>query len=864
MMKIKRKYIILFALCIGLFFPVLSWVIEISYLNAAFSFSGLRSIHIFNPSLFIIDLFPLIFAFISFVFYDKWIKLYTEYKSVSQSFENQTSNIKNVATFAEKIGNGEYDYEFNMADDNDTLSKTIKNLRDKLSENNKQETMRNWIMVGKDKISNIVRMHNDIDKLSYEVLVELIKYIHVIQGAFYLYNDNKNSLKIIASYAYNRKKYLDTEIKLGVSLVGEAAIEQDIIHRKEIPADYVTITSGILGDKKPQSILIVPLISEEKLQGALEFASLGDFKQVEINFLKEIAEIIARAIYNLQVNEKTEHLLKESQQMTRELQENEEKLRQNAEEMRATQEELENTNKNLQDKVEEVNQSQKRLYSLLENASELILIYDENKKLKYVSPSSHRIVGYDEEEMKTGKDFDRINFKGQQIIDKLFEDLINNPSQPQTVEYTYLHKEGTKIFLETHGRNLLHDSAINGLILNTSDITERKRAEKEQRMRGQMQSLSENSPDMIMRVDTNGYIFYNNPMFETYTGIKSDEFNKKNFKELAFFPVIIDSFTSLISEIVKKKEKISREFNFPTINNEERIMNINAIPEFNEEKKIETILFVLHDITEQKQIELMIRDKNKKITESINYAHRIQECILPNKRIIQKVFKQSFIYYKPKDVVSGDFPYFYTKDDDIYIAVIDCTGHGVPGAMLSMIGYFLMNQILSLPTVYNPGEILNQLHAGVISTLRQDQEGASARDGMDVALCKINLNKNELQYAGAHRPLYHIQNGELIEYKGTKSAIGGIPKEGQETIKFQNYIIPIKVDDSIFFFSDGIVDQFGGPDGTKYFTKRIKKIIIESQELTMPQIHKTLREDYENWLGTGKQIDDVLLIGIRF
>jgi len=862
-MKIKKKNIILFAFLLGLIFIILTWIIEFATANLPLSFSGFQELHFNRPSLFIIELLPFLFVFIFYIFYDKWKTLFSEYKDVLQSFENQTSNIKNVETFAEKIGNGEYDYEFNLADDNNTLSKTIKNLRDKLSENNKQETMRNWIMVGKDKTSNIVRIHNDIYTLSYEVLVDLIKYIHVVQGAFYLFDENQNNLKIIASYAYNRKKYLNTEIKLGEGLVGEAAIEQNIIHRKEIPSDYVTITSGILGDKKPQSILIVPLITEEKLQGALEFASLGNFKQVEIDFLKEISEIIARAIYNLQINEKTERLLKESQQMTRELQENEETLRQNAEEMRATQEELEKMNKNLQDKVEEVNQSQKRLYSLLENASELILIYDENKKLKYVSPSSIRIVGYDEEEMKSGKDFDRINFKGQQIIDKLFEDLLNNPVKPQTVEYTYLHKDGTKIFLETHGRNMLHDPAISGLILNTRDITERKRAEKEQRMRGQMQSLSENSPDMIMRVDTNGLIFYNNPMFETYTGIKVDDFNKKNFKELAFYPAIIDAFTLLISEVVKKKEKVSREIDFPTADGE-RIMNINVIPEFNEDKKIETILFVLHDITEQKQIELMIRDKNKKITESINYAQRIQECILPNKRIIQKVFKQSFIFYKPKDVVSGDFPYFYTKDDDIYIAVIDCTGHGVPGAMLSMIGYFLMNQILSLPTVYNPGEILNQLHAGVISTLKQDQEGASARDGMDIALCQINLTKNQLQFAGAHRPLYHLHKGELLEYKPTKSAIGGIPKEGQESIRFQNYTIPIEPNDTIFFFSDGIVDQFGGPDGTKYFTKRIKNIILETKELSMPQVHKMFREDYENWLGSGKQIDDVLLIGIRF
>ncbi len=863
-MNITKRKFILIAFGVSLIIPILVWIINIlSYHLLTLSFASIGKLHVLNPSIWIVDLIPILMAIIAHKVYDIWKELRNDYQKLSEDLNMQTNTIERVSTFAEKIGNGEYDYQFEVEDDSDTLSKSIQNLRDKLYESNKQESVRNWMMVGKDKVSNILRLHNDIRKLAYEILVELIKYIKVVQGAFYILDEEQQKLVIYASYAYNRKKYVNKEIKIGEGLVGQAAIERDIVHRTEIPSDYVTITSGILGDQKPNCLLIVPLITEENLQGAIEFASLEKFSNVEIDFLKEIGEIIARAIFNLKITSKTEKLLKESQQMTAELKENEETLRQNAEEMRLTQEELEKTNTQLEKKIEEVNQSQNRLYSLLENASELILIYDKGKNLKYVSPSAIRILGYNEEELMNGKFLDRVNFKGQQTLEKLFEDLLKKPDEPQIVVFSYLHKDGHKIFLETKGRNLLDDPAINGLILNTSDVTERKRAEKEQRMRGQMQSLSENSPDIIIRVDTRGQIFYHNPVIETYTGIASEKFYRKNIEEVGLNQDIINKFTDLIKKVSKSKEKLQMELKFQAVDGE-RIMFTNAIPEFNEDKKLETILLVLHDITEMKKIEMMIKEKNQKITESINYAQRIQTCILPNNKILQKYFKQSFIFYKPKDVVSGDFPWLYPKGDITYVAAIDCTGHGVPGAMLSMIGYFIINQVISQPKEFSAGEILDQMHAGVRSTLRQDQEGASARDGMDIALCKINHKTKVIEYSGAHRPLYLVSNGELHEYKGTRAAIGGIPREGMEEPKFKNYEIEYKKSDAIYFFSDGLPDQFGGDEDRKYSPKRIKRTIIENDNEEMAQIHRIFREDYKKWLGNGKQIDDVLLIGIRF
>jgi len=863
MKLLNKNQFILLLFGLGFLFPFLAWIIELSKSATAFNISGIAEIHRINPTLFIIDTIPVIFAVVGYLIINKKEEIQEQFDEVKAQLSNQTENINRVATFAEKIGNGQYDIDFEISDESDTLGKTLQNLRDKLYENNQKESLQNWEMVGKDKINQILRKYNDVNLLSYEVLEALINYIDVPQGVFYVFDDEDQKLYISASYAYNRKKYLKGEVKVGEGLVGQAAIEKDIVHRTEIPEYYLSITSGILGEKKPDSILIVPLFMEEKLQGIFEFASLKKFKPHEIEFVKNIAEIVAQTIYNLKITEKTERLLKESQEMTQELKENEEELRQNAEEMRLTQEELEKTNISLEEKIEEVNRSQKRLYSLLENASELITIYDEKRKLQYVSPSVKNILGYTEEDILAGKDFDRTNKKGQNTINQMFENLIKNPDQAQTIQYTYLNKKGSIMFLETTGRNLLHDTAIKGLLLNTTDITERKRAEKEQRMRGQMQTLSDNSPDIIIRVDLNRQFFYANPAIECYSELKSEEFHKKHLNEVDLREELTNYIDKTVEEVKNKKEKVHKEIAFP-VNEEERIINANAIPEFNDEERLETILFILHDITELKKIEQEIKEKNAKITDSINYAFRLQNAILPSQKQIRNIFPDAFMFYLPRDIVSGDFPWLYEKEDEVYIAAIDCTGHGVPGAMLSLIGYFLMNQIVSQPEEYNCGQILNQLHLGVQKTLKQDMDDASARDGMDVALCKFNVKKMELQYSGAHRPLYLVRDGELEEYKGTRAAIGGIPRPGKPEPEFENFVIKIQKGDAIYFFSDGLPDQFGGPEGRKYFPKRIKDIVIKHKDTPMNQILTFFKNDYLKWLGDNKPIDDVLLIGIRF
>ena len=771
------------------------------------------------------------------------------------------------AQFAKEIGEGNYYSNFKVASPDDILGHSLLLMRDNLLKNNKKEAEQNWIAEGKEQISNILRLHNKINDLAYEVIVKLINYINAVQGAFYIYDDEKDKIVNVATYAYNRKKYINQEFSIGEGLIGECAFEMDIIYRTEIPDDYVTITSGILGDKKPKSLLIVPLISDEKLQGVLEFASLQDeIPELTITFMRELGEIIARTIFNLRINQKTERLLLESQQMTEELQENEEQLRQNAEEMRATQEELQRSNEQLEKQIQEVENAQKRINSLLENSSEIIMIYDEYLNLIYQSPSVKKILGYFPDEMTQGKYFDRLTRKGEIEVKNMFKQLLENPLEVITIQYTYMKKDGQKIFLETTGRNLLNDPAIKGILLNSQDITERKRAEKEERMRSKMQSLSENSLDLILRLSLQGHFFYANPIVEDYFGVEPKNVINKTIDELDMPEEMKTYFKTTLKLLRSKPTKLNNEITIPIQLGEKtliRIMSIDAIPEFNE-NELETILFVGHDITEAKRIELEIQDKNKKIEDSINYAQRIQSSILPDNKLIREYFPKSFIFYKPRDVVSGDFPWFFHHGDDIYIAAVDCTGHGVPGAMLSFIGYFLLNNIVDNDKALNAGEICDLLHYGVRATLKQDREDASGRDGMDVAFCKINLKKKEIHYAGAHRPLYLLRKGELIEFKGDRKAIGGIPLGRKPEEPFTNHIINILSGDRIFFFSDGLTDQLGGPEKKKYSPARVRQLIVENAGYSMSHYYELFVQDFDEWLGNNKQIDDVLLIGIEF
>jgi PAS domain S-box-containing protein len=770
--------------------------------------------------------------------------------------------LKNNAHFAQKVGEGKFDAEFKAASENDTLGLSLINMRNNLVQNDHREKERNWIVRGVAEVGEILRAHDSLEELGDDVIKFIIGKIGAIQGAFYVVNDEEGERKIELrnSFAYSRKKYLKKSFRFAEGLVGQAAIEQDTILRTEIPDDYVTITSGILGEQKPTSILIVPLITNEEVYGVLEFAGFKKFDPSQVKFVQELSLILARTIFNIKVNERTRRLLAESQELSTELKEKTEVLRQNAEEMQATQEELKRSNIMLEEQVEEVNRTQKRMQLLLENASEVITIYEENGTIRYISPSVETILGYSQREMQGGTDLDKVHANGRDVYKKMFVELKEKKDEKVTVQFEYKTKDGNFIWLESTGTNCMSNPAIHGYILNSRDITERRRAEQEQRMRSKMQALSENSPDLIARLEHDS-ISYINPVITSYTGKGPGEFLNKNVRETELDTVILDGWLRIVEQVNSSNDKVSTEMDFPSEMGK-RVMQVNAIPEYDEKENLESVLVVSHDITERKLIELEIQNKNKKINDSINYAKRIQNAILPNTKLINKALPDSFILYKPRDVVSGDFPWFVQIKNDIFIAAVDCTGHGVPGALLSLIGYFLLNDIVRSRKVTDAGKILDLLDEGVTQTLRQDQDDSATRDGMDIALCRINIETREVEYAGAHRPLYAMKGGIMEEIKGNKFPIGGGIFKNQTN--FTNTKFKVEPGDSIYFSSDGFPDQFGGPEGRKLGPKKVREIVENVHKKPMKEAAGTFDQEWENWRGDHKQTDDVLLIGIKF
>jgi PAS domain S-box-containing protein len=785
-----------------------------------------------------------------------------EFGQMGTKVDELVQTLKVNADFAQRIGEGKYDTEFKPASENDMLGMSLINMRHNLIENESRDKERNWIVRGVAEISEILRMADSIDALGEDVIKFILEKIGAIQGAFYAVNDEdprKRVIELRASYAYNRKKYLKASFKFAEGLVGQAAAEKDTIVRTEIPDDYVSITSGILGDQRPKCIVIVPLITNEEVYGVLEFAGFKRFDPSQVKFVQELSLILARTIYNIKVNERTRKLLAESQEMSNELKEKQEVLRQNAEEMQATQEELTRSNQRLEEQIEEVNRTQKRMQLLLENASEVITIYEEDESIRYISPSVETILGYSQKEMINKSDIDKVNPDHRDTFRGLFTKMKESPDEKVTVQYEYRAKDGSFIWLESTGTNFISNPAIHGFILNSRDITEKRRAEQEQRMRSKMQALSENSLDLITRLEQEE-ISYINPVIEDYTGKKPSFFLNRKVKEVDLDASILNGWLSVVEQVNATNDKVSAEIDF-TSSMGQRIMQVNAIPEFDELDKLESVLVVSHDITDRKMIELEIQNKNKKITESINYAKRIQNAILPNSRVINKALPDSFILYKPRDVVSGDFPWFVQIKDEIFIAAVDCTGHGVPGALLSLIGYFLLNDIVRSRKITEPGKILDLLDEGVTTTLRQDED-ATTKDGMDIALCKLNMAERTVEYAGAHRPLYVMKGGVMEEVKGNKFPIGGGIFKNQTN--FTNTKLSLGAGDSIYFSSDGFPDQFGGTENRKFGPKKTRETIERVHTQSMNEAMVVFDEEWENWRGETKQIDDVLLIGIKF
>ncbi|MCC7301787.1 MAG: SpoIIE family protein phosphatase [Bacteroidia bacterium] len=257
-----------------------------------------------------------------------------------------------------------------------------------------------------------------------------------------------------------------------------------------------------------------------------------------------------------------------------------------------------------------------------------------------------------------------------------------------------------------------------------------------------------------------------------------------------------------------------------------------------------------------------LAEKNKDIMDSIHYAKRIQDAILPPNELVRQYLPQTFILFKPKDIVSGDFYWLADKKDKVLFAAVDCTGHGVPGAFMSIVGHNMLEKIVNEYDITLPNEILEALNKNVSDTLRQSNtEEHEVKDGMDASVCMFDRKTNEFHFAGAMNPLYFIRGGVLKEIKGDKMPIGNL-KVG-ESRKYTNHLIKLEKGDSLYIFTDGYADQFGGPSGKKFKYQQLKDTLLKIQDLSLEEQGSYLQRTIHEWMGHLDQVDDILVIGTR-
>lgn len=255
----------------------------------------------------------------------------------------------------------------------------------------------------------------------------------------------------------------------------------------------------------------------------------------------------------------------------------------------------------------------------------------------------------------------------------------------------------------------------------------------------------------------------------------------------------------------------------------------------------------------------LIENQKKEITDSIRYAENIQRALLPPVDVMRAIFPDSFILHRPKDIVSGDFYWIHDLPDRVYVAVVDCTGHGVPGAFMSFIGTSALNRAITDLQLVKPSDILSSLSNQVSEMLRSGQ-GTDVKDGMDLALCCYFKQSGELHYAGAYNPLWVLRNGEVEIIKGDKQPVGNMSSHRS----FTNHIVQVTKDDVVYLFSDGFADQFGGTGDKKIGSGKFRAKVASIGHLPLKDQGEVLSDFFDTWKGEAEQVDDVCIIGVRF
>lgn len=395
------------------------------------------------------------------------------------------------------------------------------------------------------------------------------------------------------------------------------------------------------------------------------------------------------------------------------------------------------------------------------------------------------------------------------------------------------------------------------------------------------QSIIDQANDAMIVIDiVDGRIHQSNPSAAVMLGYSKEELEKKSLFDL-HPKEYLDQSSRIVADVWEKGGLIYKDIPFVTKSGE--ILPVECSAKVAPFSGRPAIVIYARDIRERLAMEAeiqvqqnIIEQKNKDITDSISYAKRIQTAILPTEEEMLKVAPDHFVFYRPKDIVSGDLYWATTVTTTpdsgsakklSIIAALDCTGHGVPGAFMSIVGHTILEQTITEPSVNSPAAALDYLNNGVIKTLKQKaDDDFSIKDGMDIALVAIDYESRILQFSGANNPVYVVRDGQIIEMNGDKQPIGAYLKEAR---LFSNKNMDLQKGDCIYIFTDGIPDQFGGPKGKKFKYKQLQEILMKNSAKPMKEQKNAIVTAVDDWMnfvgpngGRCEQTDDMLIIGI--
>ncbi|MCS7153160.1 MAG: PAS domain S-box protein [Bacteroidia bacterium] len=796
--------------------------------------------------------------------------------------DEATNALDEALGFLESVAQGlRYTAPPQIADWPPALRQTISGILEQIRETRHASLLRHSILNNAIEFVRLGQQSASVEAYLSKAGPIFLQSIGATLGAFYRVEGER--LRRLYSYAYPADA--PQTFALGEGWIGQVAREGQSLWLSTLPQGYLQALSG-LGKAPPQSIAVLPVIAGNSIYGVWDVAAFTEWDEDQRLTAEALLPFFAVG-YLLREEAEQEQ---QAAQKYATLQSRVDTLLQESDQLRSQVAQLHQVvsslEKQIQDERARTQQSERQVHSLqhrwntvVKLLREAIVFFDVTGRPRYLSPAVSDLLGYSEEELQVF--FRPVERADAEVVREHFQALLSPSADgiPRVFRFRYYHKDGRMLWLEAIGTNYLSHPGIESVLMILRDVTEEMEYEKQYRTRLKFQSLVENSPDIIFRTDREGRFLYVNPTIERYTGYSPAHYIRNTIYSVGFSLEEVQFWSDFIQKLFDTMTVQSAEIEFPSVYGT-RKMAVRGIPEVGPEGEVETMVVLLQDITELRQVQEQLHlqnlrleqarrtleaqkeeleEKNRDIMESITYARRIQSSILPGEEALRELFPDSFILHWLRDVVGGDFYWCGEVQGHKIVAVVDCTGHGVPGAFMTFLGYTLLESAIRERGLLDPAQILYYMD-GRLRELLSGQE--VTQDGMEMVLCVIDPHRRIVRFAGAHRPLLIHQQGRWNLLSGAPTGLGGAP--WLDKVKnFVTHTFSYQPGDALYLYTDGYADQFSADGYKRYTHRRFREFLAMWGHLPMADQHQKLLEELRGWMGENSPTDDITVMGLR-